>query len=239
MKNSNDKDFISPKKQPKSKSLSKQMAIPNQIFNTPEAFLSTISSLEPIPALNSTLNIPEVFLKPNPIFESIYEYYQAFNVTLFSPNDYTFITNLFNNPLISSFQEVLSSPSYNNFINAQYIWSDISNYAFTILDDPSLYNDFQTEIKPDINKIIKIYLDEQDFLIDKINKFIKEQPPISADIFKNTSEGNKIRIILAVISGLAEVYDIFPPNMQNMFQVFIEFLIFLLIYYSAILFSKV
>lgn len=202
-----------------------------QEFNNATSIANNLPNFNNIVASNDFLMynpIWTILQKPNQIFYTM----TAQNKLL---DAYHFASTLFNSSLVNSLQNFVSSFNSKNPMYTPYIDANISNLAFTILDNPSLYTDFQTEIDPDINKITST---NHDFLVKELDRFILEEPSISEDILK-TSDGKKFSIVFATLSGLSETFPTLSPDIQIVLQPFITSLSFLLIYYCVKLLNKV
>lgn len=151
-------------------------------------------------------------------------------------------TNLINNPLATSMQKWYSVFDYNYLNDVQNLFninSDVVEVSLKKLNNQSLYNDFKSEIEPDIVKISKLSNKEKEDLVIDLDEFIEQQFDIPENVLKDTPEGKKLCVILAILSGFCEAFDKFPPEMQPVLQAFIASLLILLAYYGAVLLNKI
>ena len=149
---------------------------------------------------------------------------------------------IYDNAIFEDIQNIASAYRKNNFIveTIQYPYDvNISKCIFTVLDNPTLYDEFQTEIEPDIVKISKLSNKEKEDLVIDLDKFIEQQSDIPENVLRDTPEGKKLCIILAVLSGFCEAFDKFPPEIQPVLQVFLASLLALLAYYGFVLLNKI
>ena len=149
---------------------------------------------------------------------------------------------IYGNAIFEDIQNIASAYRKNNFIveTIQYPYdANVSKCIFTVLDNPALYDEFQTKIEPDIVKISKLSNKEKEDLVIDLDKFIKQQSDIPENVLRDTPEGKKLCVILAVLSGFCEAFDKFPPEIQPVLQVFLAFLLALLAYYGFVLLNKI
>lgn len=167
-----------------------------------------------------------------------------YNLNFTNWNNLPFVknTNLINNPLATSMQKWYSVFDYNYLNDVQNLFninSDVVEVSLKKLNNQSLYNDFKSEIEPDIVKISKLSNKEKEDLIIDLDKFIEQQFDIPENVLRDTPEGKKVCVILAILSGFCEAFDKFPPEIQPVLQAFIASLLALLTYYGAVLLNKI
>lgn len=149
---------------------------------------------------------------------------------------------IYDNTIFEDIQNIASAYRKNSFIfeTIQYSYdANISKCIFTALDNPALYDEFQTEIEPDIVKISKLSNKEKEDLVIDLDKFIEQQSDIPENVLRDTPEGKKVCVILAILSGFCEAFDKFSPEIQPVLQVFLAFLLALLAYYGFVLLNKI
>ncbi|WP_303997160.1 hypothetical protein [Megamonas hypermegale] len=209
-------------------------------METNEKSSSTIMNFTEVSTLPFTVNdfLWKVTQFNMPFINTIY------NSNFTNWNNFPFVknTNLINNPLATSMQKWYSVFDYNYLNDVQNLFninSDVVEVSLRKLNNPSLYNDFKSEIEPDITKISKLSNKEKEDLLIDLDEFIKQQSDIPENVLRDTPEGKKLCVILAILSGFCEAFDKFPPEIHPVLQAFIASLLALLAYYGFVLLNKI